>query len=91
MTDGRPDFAWADEEDGIAVIKHDSDHLWIEPYYQAKTRMAINGPTPEDVTDRIYQQTLAIRTLNLQLRIRGIEPAHWSAGQLVGYYPEMLS
>ncbi|MGD0655988.1 MAG: hypothetical protein ABSA16_16755, partial [Thermoguttaceae bacterium] len=43
MTDGQPDFAWADEQDGIVVIKHGTDRLWIEPYWQAKDGTGVNG------------------------------------------------
>jgi hypothetical protein len=43
MTDGQPDFAWADEEDGIAVIKKDSAKLWIEPYWQVQSQNAVYG------------------------------------------------
>jgi regulation of enolase protein 1 (concanavalin A-like superfamily) len=43
MTDGQPDFAWADEEDGIVAIKHGGDRLWISAYWQSKTGTGING------------------------------------------------
>ena len=43
MTDGQPDFAWADEEDGIVALKHGGDRLWIAPYWQAKDGTGING------------------------------------------------
>lgn len=43
MTDGQPDYAWSDEQDGIIAIKKGSDKLWIEPYWQAKTGTGING------------------------------------------------
>ncbi|HEU6448038.1 MAG TPA: hypothetical protein VFV23_06355 [Verrucomicrobiae bacterium] len=42
-TDGQPDFAWADEEDGIVAIKHGNERLWLETYWQAKTGTGVNG------------------------------------------------
>jgi hypothetical protein len=43
MTDGQPDFAWADEENGIVAIKHGGEKLWLETYWQAKTGTGVNG------------------------------------------------
>jgi regulation of enolase protein 1 (concanavalin A-like superfamily) len=43
MTDGQPDFAWADEENGIVAVKHGNERLWLETYYQAKTGTGVNG------------------------------------------------
>ena len=43
MTDGQPDFAWADEENGIIAVKHGNERLWLETYYQAKTGTGVNG------------------------------------------------
>lgn len=43
MTDGQPDFAWADEEDGIIAAKHGNERLWLETYWQAKTGTGVNG------------------------------------------------
>lgn len=43
MTDGQPDFAWADEEDGIVAIKHGAERLWLSTYWQAKTGTGVNG------------------------------------------------
>ncbi|HEU5396583.1 MAG TPA: DUF1349 domain-containing protein [Verrucomicrobiae bacterium] len=43
MTDGQPDFAWADEEDGIVAIKHGGERLWLETYWQAKSGTGVNG------------------------------------------------
>ena len=43
MTDGQPDFAWADEENGIIAAKHGNERLWLETYYQAKTGTGVNG------------------------------------------------
>jgi fibronectin type 3 domain-containing protein len=43
MTDGQPDFAWADEEDGIIAVKHGNERLWLATYYQAKTGTGVNG------------------------------------------------
>ncbi|HVM61328.1 MAG TPA: hypothetical protein VMV72_10725 [Verrucomicrobiae bacterium] len=43
MTEGQPDFAWADEDDGIVAVKHGSNRLWLETYWQAKTGTGVNG------------------------------------------------
>ena len=43
MTAGQPDFAWADEEDGIVAIKHGEERLWIAAYWQAKNGTGVNG------------------------------------------------
>ncbi|MDF7801928.1 hypothetical protein P4C99_20800 [Pontiellaceae bacterium B1224] len=43
MTDGQPDFAWADEGNRIIALKHGDDRLWVEPYWQAKSGSGING------------------------------------------------
>jgi fibronectin type 3 domain-containing protein len=43
MNDTQPDFAWADEEDGIVAVKHGGDRLWLETYWQAKTGTGVNG------------------------------------------------
>ncbi|MFP5041451.1 putative Ig domain-containing protein [Parasediminibacterium sp. JCM 36343] len=43
MTEGQPDFAWADEETGIAAVKKNNERLWIEPYWQAKAQSAISA------------------------------------------------
>ena len=40
MTPGRPDFVWADEEDGVVVVKHGDDVLYASLYWRA--RNAIN-------------------------------------------------
>jgi hypothetical protein len=41
MTDGQPDFAWADEQDAVLAIKHGDDRLFINFYYRAER--AVNG------------------------------------------------
>jgi hypothetical protein len=43
MTSGQPDFAWADEDDGVVVIKHNGEKLWISTYWQAKAGTGVNG------------------------------------------------
>lgn len=43
MTASQPDFAWADEEDGIVAIKHNGERLWVSVYWQAKTGTGVNG------------------------------------------------
>ena len=40
MTPGQPDFAWADEEDGVVALKHGEDILYASVYWRA--RYAIN-------------------------------------------------
>ena len=56
MTDGQPDFAWADEESGIAAIKKDSQRLWIEPYWQVQAQNAINGVARFHYSTPTYDQ-----------------------------------
>jgi len=41
MTDGQPDFAWADEQDAVLAIKHGDQRLFINFYYRAER--GING------------------------------------------------
>jgi hypothetical protein len=43
MTEGQPDFTWADEENGVLAIKHGDERLWVAPYWQAKQGTGING------------------------------------------------
>jgi hypothetical protein len=43
MTAGQPDFAWADEDDGVVAIQHNGERLWLETYWQAKTGTGVNG------------------------------------------------
>lgn len=43
MTDGQPDFAWADEENGIVAVKRGNERLWLETYWQAKDGTGVNG------------------------------------------------
>jgi hypothetical protein len=35
MTPGQPDFAWADPQDGVVVVKHNHTRLYISLYYRA--------------------------------------------------------
>ena len=56
MTNGQPDFTFADEEDGIVAIKHGSDKLWIESYWQAKDGTGINGVGRFDYVTPTYEQ-----------------------------------
>ncbi|HET9571836.1 MAG TPA: putative Ig domain-containing protein [Bacteroidales bacterium] len=35
MTNGQPDFVWADEENAIVALKQGDDRLWISSYWQA--------------------------------------------------------
>jgi hypothetical protein len=41
MTDGQPDFAWADEQDAVLAIKHGDDRLFVNFYYRAER--GVNG------------------------------------------------
>lgn len=43
MTDGQPDFAWADEENAILALKQGNNRLWITAYWQAKAGTAVNA------------------------------------------------
>jgi hypothetical protein len=40
MAPGQPDFAWADEQDGVLAVKHGDDILYASLYWRART--AIN-------------------------------------------------
>jgi hypothetical protein len=40
MTAGQPDFAWADEEDGVLAVKHGDENLYVSLYWRA--RYAVN-------------------------------------------------
>ncbi|HEX9045901.1 MAG TPA: fibronectin type III domain-containing protein, partial [Verrucomicrobiae bacterium] len=42
MSDGQPDFAWADEDNGIVVVKHGNERLWLSAYWEA-TGGGVNG------------------------------------------------
>jgi len=52
MTDGQPDFTFADEEDAIVAIKHGDTRLFVNLYYRAER--AVNGVA------RLYEQTPTI-------------------------------
>jgi hypothetical protein len=52
MTDGQPDFAFADEEDAIIAIKHGDTRLFVNLYYRAER--GVNSVA------RIYEQTPTI-------------------------------
>ena len=43
MTTGQPDYAWADEENGVLALKNTNERLWIAPFWQCKTGTGING------------------------------------------------
>lgn len=36
MSEGQPDFAWADEEDAIVVVKRGEEQLFVNLYYRAE-------------------------------------------------------
>jgi len=43
MTAGQPDFAWADEDDGLVAIKHNGERLWLSTYWEAGNGTGVNG------------------------------------------------
>ena len=43
MSEGQPDFAWADEENAIVAVKKGGERLWLTTYWQAKAGTGING------------------------------------------------
>ncbi|WP_255433980.1 fibronectin type III domain-containing protein [Pectobacterium sp. CFBP8739] len=43
MSEGQPDFAWADEENAIVAVKKGNERLWLTTYWQAKAGTGING------------------------------------------------
>ena len=45
MTPGQPDFSFDDPEDGIIALKHGSDMLWIEGYWQSAQATAYREST----------------------------------------------
>lgn len=49
MSDGQPDFAFADEEDAIIALKHGDTRLFVNLYYRAER--AVNGVA------RVYELT----------------------------------
>ena len=42
-TNTQPDFAWADEDNGIVAIKRGNERLWLSTYWQAHAGTGING------------------------------------------------
>lgn len=63
MTEGQPDFGWADEENRILAIKHGSDRLWITPYWQAKYGTGINGVARFQFSTSEYTQYGVLETV----------------------------
>jgi fibronectin type 3 domain-containing protein len=43
MADGQPDFAWADEDNGVVAVKKGNERLWLSTYWQAGWGSAVNG------------------------------------------------
>ncbi|MDR3708902.1 MAG: hypothetical protein P4L33_11430 [Capsulimonadaceae bacterium] len=41
MSDGQPDFAWADEEDAVLALRHGDEKLFVNFYYRSER--GING------------------------------------------------
>jgi fibronectin type 3 domain-containing protein/regulation of enolase protein 1 (concanavalin A-like superfamily) len=63
MTDGQPDFAWADEENRILALKRGNDRLWITSYWQAKTGTGINGIARFHFSTPTYDQYGVLETV----------------------------
>ena len=42
-TDGQPDFAWADEDNGIVAVKRGNEKLWLSTYWHADNWTGVNG------------------------------------------------
>lgn len=63
MTDGQPDFGWADEECRILALKSGSERLWITPYWQAKTGTAINAVARFHYSTTSYDQYGTMETI----------------------------
>lgn len=63
MTEGQPDFAWADEEDRIVALRHGTDHLWIAPFWQAKSGSGINGIARFHYSSPTYDQYGVLETI----------------------------
>ena len=62
MTAGQPDFAWSDEDSGIAVIKRGNERLWVEPYWQAKDGTGVNGIARFYFSTPTYEQYGVLET-----------------------------
>jgi hypothetical protein len=51
MTPGLPDFAWADEEDGVLALRHGEEILYVSLYW--RSRFGVNGlARVHDITPR---------------------------------------
>ena len=59
MTRGRPDFAWADEEDGVLGLKHGQEVLYVSLYWRA--RNAINFLARVHDTVPTYDRIAVVR------------------------------
>lgn len=77
MSDGQPDFAWADEGDAVLVVRHGAQKLFFNFYYRAER--GINGVV------RIDDQTPAIERIvtakaEFEYEPSGVKPyirPHW--------------
>jgi fibronectin type 3 domain-containing protein len=78
MTEGQPNFAWADEENRILAFKNGSDRLWITPYWQAKNGTGINGIARFHFSTSNYDQYGVLETVP-QLTFGGsfVRPANF--------------
>ncbi|MCU0791269.1 MAG: fibronectin type III domain-containing protein [Opitutaceae bacterium] len=65
MGDGRPDFAWADEVNGVVAAQKGSERLWIAPYWQAKAGTGINGVARFHYTNGVWDQIGTMETTPL--------------------------
>lgn len=65
MTDGQPDFAWADEQDRILALKQGNNRLWVTTYWQAKAGTGINGVARFHYSTATYDQYGVLETTPL--------------------------
>ncbi|HEX8463759.1 MAG TPA: hypothetical protein VF627_04005, partial [Abditibacterium sp.] len=71
MTSGQPDFAWADEELGVAALKRGEERLWVAPFWQSKAGTGINGIGRFHFSTPRYDQIGVLETVP-QFRARGL-------------------
>ena len=62
LTPGQPDFAWADEVNGVGVIKTGNTSLYFEPYWSAQLAVGINGLSKFEYDTPAYKQYGIIET-----------------------------
>lgn len=62
MTDGQPDFVWADEVSGIVAVKRGNERLWVAPYWQAKAGTGVNAVGRFDFSTTNYDHYGVLET-----------------------------